>query len=64
MAVIRNWEYHSLASFDGPDDYRPDSELAIVVDPGRAPRATTRLLRWPSTSENFSREIPRRPCVC
>lgn len=36
MAVIRTWEYHSLASFDDPDDYRPDSELAIVVDPGQA----------------------------
>ena len=35
MAVVETWEYHSLASFDDPDDYRPDSELAIVLDPSR-----------------------------
>lgn len=32
---MEDWEYVPLASFDDPDDYRPDSELAIVVDPAR-----------------------------
>jgi mannose-6-phosphate isomerase-like protein (cupin superfamily) len=36
MAVVETREYHSLASFDDPDDYRPDSELAIVIDPSRS----------------------------
>lgn len=36
MAVVETWEYHSLASFDDPDDYRPDSELAIVIDPSHS----------------------------
>lgn len=35
MAIVKEWEYTSLADFDDPDDYRPDSELAIVIDPGR-----------------------------
>lgn len=35
MAIVREWGYTSLAEFDDPDDYRPNSELAIVIDPDR-----------------------------
>ena len=33
MAIVTQWDYRSLADFDDPDDYRPDSELAVVIDP-------------------------------
>lgn len=36
MAIVEDREYVSLASFDDPDDYRPNSELAIVIDPARS----------------------------
>ena len=35
MAVVENREYFPLAMEGDPDDYRPDSELAIVIDPSR-----------------------------
>lgn len=35
MAIVSEWEFMSLADFDDPDDYRPNSELAVVIDPGR-----------------------------
>lgn len=35
MAIVRTWDYTSLADFDDPDDYRPNSELGIVIDPDR-----------------------------
>lgn len=36
MAIVKNWEYTSLADLDDPDDYRPNSELAMVIDPDRS----------------------------
>lgn len=33
MSIIESWEYMPLAMEEDPDDYRPDSELAIIVDP-------------------------------
>lgn len=36
MAIVVDREYVPLASFDDPDDYRPDSELAVVIDPARS----------------------------
>ena len=41
MGIVETREYHSLAEFDDPDDYRPDSELAIVIDPGDAGQGHT-----------------------
>lgn len=35
MAIIDSFEYVPLANEEDPDDYRPDSELAVVIDPGR-----------------------------
>lgn len=35
MAIIDSFEYMPLANEEDPDDYRPDSELAIVIDPRR-----------------------------
>jgi quercetin dioxygenase-like cupin family protein len=35
MSIVENWEYTPLDSFDDPDDYRPDSELALVIDPAQ-----------------------------
>lgn len=35
MAIVDSFEYAPLANEEDPDDYRPDSELAIVVDPAR-----------------------------
>lgn len=35
MAIIEQRNYRSLAYEDDPDDYRPDSELAMVLDPAR-----------------------------
>lgn len=39
MAIVEHREYVPLASEEDPDDYRPDSQLAIVIDPGRTSRA-------------------------
>ncbi len=33
MGIVENWEYMPLATEEDPDDYRPDSKLAIVIDP-------------------------------
>ncbi|MCI0352171.1 MAG: cupin domain-containing protein, partial [Acidobacteriales bacterium] len=33
MSIIENREYRRLAFEDDPDDYRPNSELALVIDP-------------------------------
>lgn len=33
MAIVRHREYMPLVAEEDPDDYRPDSELAVVVDP-------------------------------
>jgi quercetin dioxygenase-like cupin family protein len=35
MAIVESWEYMPLASLDDPDDYRPNSELAVIIDPGQ-----------------------------
>lgn len=34
MAIVEERNYMPLAMEEDPDDYRPDSELALVVDPG------------------------------
>lgn len=44
MAIIEEFDYMPLASEEDPDDYRPDSELAIVIDPAR-------------DSQEFAREL-------
>ena len=36
MAIIENLTYMALTFPDDPDDYRPDSAVAIVIDPARA----------------------------
>lgn len=33
MAIVESWEYMPLASEDDPDDFRPNSELAVIIDP-------------------------------
>lgn len=33
MTIITEYEYQPLVYEDDPDDYRPESELAIVLDP-------------------------------
>lgn len=33
MTIMEEYEYQPLAHEDDPDDYRPKSELAIVLDP-------------------------------
>lgn len=33
MAIVESWDYTPLDEFDDPDDYRPNSELALVIDP-------------------------------
>jgi quercetin dioxygenase-like cupin family protein len=35
MAIIENLKYVPLNFLDDPDDYRPNSELAFVIDPAR-----------------------------
>lgn len=35
MAIVESWEYTPLDSYDDPDDYRPNSELALVIDPAQ-----------------------------
>jgi hypothetical protein len=35
MAIIENLKYMPLNFPDDPDDYRPNSELAFVIDPTR-----------------------------
>jgi quercetin dioxygenase-like cupin family protein len=35
MAIIENVKYRPLNFPDDPDDYRPNSELAVVIDPVR-----------------------------
>lgn len=44
MGIVETREYRSLAEFDDPDDYRPDSELAISIDPSDAGRDHTKNL--------------------
>ncbi|TRZ44333.1 cupin domain-containing protein [Robertkochia solimangrovi] len=34
MAIVEDYEFHPLNMIEDPDDYRPDSKLAIVIDPG------------------------------
>lgn len=36
MAIIDSPRYMALDFEDDPDDYRPDSSLAVVIDPARA----------------------------
>lgn len=36
MGIVENAEYMPLTDESDPDDYRPDSELAVVVDPAGA----------------------------
>ena len=33
MSIIESWEYMPLTMEEDPDDYRPQSELAIIIDP-------------------------------
>lgn len=33
MGVVEDWQYMALAIEEDPDDWRPDSELAVIVDP-------------------------------
>jgi len=33
MAIVDNWRYLALDMEEDPDDYRPNSELAFVIDP-------------------------------
>lgn len=33
MSIVEDRNYQPLATPEDPDDYRPDSELAIVIDP-------------------------------
>lgn len=33
MGIVENAEYMPLTDENDPDDYRPDSELAVVIDP-------------------------------
>jgi len=35
MSVVEHPAYRPLAMEEDPDDYRPRSELAIVIDPAR-----------------------------
>lgn len=35
MAIIDERDFQPLAHEDDPDDYRPESELAVVLDPSR-----------------------------
>lgn len=35
MSIIESWEYFPLASDEDRDDYRPDSKLAVILDPAR-----------------------------
>jgi quercetin dioxygenase-like cupin family protein len=37
MAIVDNWDYMPLAMEDDPDDYRPDSKLALIIDPAQSP---------------------------
>lgn len=34
MAIVQSLRYESLTDPSDPDDYRPDSALAFVIDPG------------------------------
>ncbi|PZX48552.1 cupin domain-containing protein [Algoriphagus chordae] len=34
MAIVEKFDFTPLDSIDDPDDYRPNSKLALVVDPG------------------------------
>jgi quercetin dioxygenase-like cupin family protein len=36
MAIVENWEYTPLSMEDDPDDYRPDSKLALIIDPAQS----------------------------
>jgi quercetin dioxygenase-like cupin family protein len=33
MGIVDKWEYMPLAMEEDPDDYRPDSKLAVIIDP-------------------------------
>lgn len=33
MAIIVERQYQPVTAFDDPDDYRPNSEIALVIDP-------------------------------
>lgn len=37
MGIVENAEYMPLTDENDPDDYRPDSELAVVIDPADGP---------------------------
>ena len=36
MAIVEVWKYVPLAMEDDPDDYRPDSKLAFIIDPAKS----------------------------
>jgi len=36
MGIVDKWEYMPLAMEEDPDDYRPDSKLAVIVDPAES----------------------------
>ncbi|MGF1669669.1 MAG: cupin domain-containing protein [Balneolaceae bacterium] len=36
MGIVQNWDYMPLAMEEDPDDYRPDSKLAIIIDPSNS----------------------------
>jgi quercetin dioxygenase-like cupin family protein len=36
MAIVESWEYMPLVMEDDPDDYRPDSKLAFIIDPAQS----------------------------
>jgi quercetin dioxygenase-like cupin family protein len=36
MAIVESWEYMPLTMGDDPDDYRPDSRLALIIDPAES----------------------------
>lgn len=36
MGIVDQWKYMPLAMEEDPDDYRPDSKLAIIIDPANS----------------------------
>lgn len=36
MGIVERWEYKPLAMEEDPDDYRPDSKLAVIIDPSES----------------------------
>jgi hypothetical protein len=36
MGIVDKWEYMPLAMEEDPEDYRPVSKLAVIVDPAES----------------------------